>query len=66
MGRRQPSGQFTSAAGKLNQGLPGTNSTSRHNERVLNPGTPDLKAKKKKKKKREKTIDDKQRISLIL
>ena len=27
-GRRQTTGQFTSAAGKLNQGLPGTNSTS--------------------------------------
>ena len=37
--RRQTSWLFTSAAGKLNQGLPGTNS-----ERDLNPWSPDLKA----------------------
>ena len=38
-GRRQTSWLFTSAARKLNQGLPRTNSTSSQN-----PGFPDLKA----------------------
>ena len=41
-GWRQTSGLFTSAAEKLNQGLPGTNSTSGQN--VLNLGSLDLKA----------------------
>ena len=42
-GRRQSSWLFTSAAGKLNQGLP-LNKFSEWSERVLNPGSPDLKA----------------------
>ena len=43
-GRRQTSWLFTSAAGKLNQGIPGTNSASGQSDRVLNPGSLDLKA----------------------
>ena len=37
-GRRQTSWLFTSAAGKLNQGF------NEWSERILNPGSPDLKA----------------------
>ena len=42
-GQRQTSWLFTSATGKLNQGLPGSNSMSGQSG-SWNPGSPDLKA----------------------